>query len=170
MTQHSQLSKTIYFAFLSLFVAFSLPIFGATPLLQEKLGVKNINIIKNAKFVTILTMVPEGAKNRYSSIKEVHLNNDEMQRLKTNLLDDHNYEFERVKKCQFLPELSFKFQGDDPEQVVHVFVSPICNQILFGMDNYSVLLNYDPAHERIENFMMQLVTDTKNRNKDNTVR
>lgn len=165
MTNRYQLGRSIYLVFFSLLLAFCVPTFASTPKLQEQLGVKNLNILKNAKFVTILTMVPEGARNKYGSIKEVHLSNDEMEKLKRNLLDDHNYDFGRTKSCHFVPEISFKFE-DDQEQVLYLFVSPSCNQMLFGMGTHSALLNYDPAYERLEYFLLHLVAETRNRNKE----
>lgn len=157
--------KSLVLIFSSLLVIFCTPVFSSIPKLQEQLGVKNIEILKNAKFITILAMVPEGAKKQYGSIKEVHLSNDEMERLKRNLLDDHNYDFGREKSCRFFPEISFKFE-DDKENVLHLFVSPSCNQMLFGMTTHSVLLNYDPAHQRLEHFLQKLVLDTRSRNKE----
>jgi hypothetical protein len=142
-----------------------LPIFGEVSRLQEQLGSKNLEIIKNAKFVTILSMVPERARAQYGTIKELHLSNDEMAKLKRNILEDHNYDFDRKKSCKFLPEISFKFE-DDQEEVLHLFVSPSCNQMLFGTDSYSLLLNYDPAHERLEHYFKQLVEESRGQNKE----
>lgn len=139
-------------------------VIAALPKLQEKLGARNLEILKNAKYVTILTMPPKGTEHRYPPIQEVHLNHHEMERLKKNLLDDHNYDFGRHKQCLFLPEISFKFQ-DGNEQSLHVFVSPSCNQILFGADSHTVLLNYDPAHVRLEKYFQDLVTETRAKNK-----
>lgn len=140
---------------------------AATPKLYERLGGKNLGILKNAKFVTILTMVPEGARDQYQTIQEVHLNKEEVERLKRNLLDDHNYDYGRTKQCQFHSEISFKFQ-DENEKTLHLFVSPSGNQMLFGMGTHSVLLNYDPVQERLENFFQSLVTETYSRNKPKT--
>ncbi len=139
--------------------------YAATPRLRENLGGKNLEIMKNAKFVTMLPIVPDGVKDQYKPVPEVHLNCAEVARLKRNLLDDHNYDFGRYKKCKFTPEISFKFL-DANNQSLHVFISPSCNQILFGMGRKSVLLNYDPAHERLEDYFIELVAETRNRNKE----
>lgn len=139
--------------------------FAATPKLRENLGGKNLEIMKNATFITLLTIVPDGVKDQYLPVPEVHLSSDEIARLKRNLLDDHNYDFGRLKTCKFTPEISFKFL-DTNNQVLHVFISPSCNQILFGMGRKSVLLNYDPAHERLEDYFLQLVAETRSRNKE----
>lgn len=146
---------------ISLFlILFAAPLAAASPKLYEKLGGSNLDILRNAKFVTILTLVPDGTK----SIQEVHLNADEIDRLKKNILDDHNYQFDKTKSCHFNPELSFKFIDGEKGSVL-VFVSPVCNQILFGTDTHSVLLDYDSVAERIEPFFQQLINETRSRNK-----
>ncbi len=137
--------------------------YGATPKLFEKLGGKNLAIIENAKYVTILSMIPEEARSRYQPLPEVHLDAEEIVRLKRNLLDDHNYDFERQKNCNFNPEISFKFQ-DENDQILHVFVSPSCNQLLFGTGSKTVMLNYDPAQQRLEHFLQQLIVETRMKN------
>jgi len=165
MSHRDYLGRSIYLAFFSLFLVFSSALSASTPKLQEHLGTRNLDILKNAKYITILTMVPERARNKYSSIKEVHLSSEEMEKLKRNLLDDHNYDFGRNKTCRFLPEISLKFE-DDKEQVLHLFISPSCNQILFGMGSHSVVLDYDPVHERLEHYFKNLVAETRTRNKE----
>jgi hypothetical protein len=145
----------------------TLSIFGAyaaTPKLHQKLGGENLEVLKNAKFVTLLTIIPEGAQSKYQPQPEVHLTNEEISRLKRQLLDDHNYSFERRKSCEFIPELSFKFQ-DGKDGVVHLFVSPSCNQILFAMGRKSVLLDYEPSYERLEDYFQQLANNTRLKNK-----
>lgn len=142
---------------------FCIPISAATPRLQEKLGTQELSILQNPKFVTILPMVCEPDLTNFPAIKEVFLSRDETEKLKTNILDDHNYDFERVKKCRFFPEISFKFENNEG-QVVHLFVSPLCHQMLFRTDAGSLLINYDPAHERIDFFLKQLLDETRMRN------
>lgn len=156
--------KNTLLSALFLFFSSTIPLSSATTELQEKLGSDNFEALKNPKFVTLLILVPKG-KKQHHSLNSMHLSHEEIDRLKTNLLEDHNYEFDRIKKCHFKPEISFKFHGKN-EKVIHVFVSPSCNQVLFGMDTYSILLNYDPVHERLEHFLLQLIKDTQNRNKE----
>lgn len=136
---------------------------SAIPKLHEKLGGKNLEILQRPKHVTILTLIPEHAKEHYGTSHEIHLNQEEIARLQRNLLDDHNYDFEKENNCLFHAEISFKFI-DDRGEVLHVFVSPVCNQILFGMGKKSVLLNYDPSQQRLEHFFQQIVSETKRRN------
>ncbi len=145
-----------------LFSCLAISGYAATPKLRQTLGGKNLDTLKNAKFVTILAMIPEG--NTYEPEPEIHLTNDEITRLKRQLLDDHNYAFDKYKKCKFVPELSFKFQDEEGE-TVHVFVSPSCNQVLFTMGRKSALLNYEPAYERLENYFQQLVKETRQKNR-----
>lgn len=159
---HKSFWYTLTAGLMVLFVAGSLS--AAMPKLYETLGSQNVELIKNAKYVTILALVPESARNQYASIKEVHLNQEEIDRLKTNLLDDHNYDFSRVKKCKFQAEVSFKFQ-DDNDNTLHLFVSPVCNQMLFSAQSRSTLLNYDPVAVRLEPFFQELVKVTRSRNK-----
>ena len=148
--------------FTLLFTCFIISGFAATPKLRQTLGGKNLDILKNAQFVTILAMIPEG--NSFKPQPEVHLTSDEVERLKRQLLDDHNYAFDKHKSCKFIPELSFKFQDENGE-VVHVFVSPSCNQVLFTMGRNSTLLNYEPVYERLEHYFQQLVKETRMKNR-----
>ena len=138
--------------------------YAATPKLHQKLGGENLEVLKNAKFVTLLTIIPEGVQGKYQPQTEVHLASEEITRLKRQLLDDHNYAFDRRKSCRFIPELSFKFQ-DGKDSVVHVFVSPSCNQILFAMGRKSALLDYEPSYERLEDYFQQLANDARLKNK-----
>lgn len=145
-----------------LFSCLAISGFAATPKLRQTLGGKNLDVLKNAQHVTILAMIPEG--DSYQPQPEIHLTREEITRLKRQLLDDHNYAFEKRKSCKFVPEISFKFQ-DENEEIVHVFVSPSCNQLLFSMGRKSTLLNYEPAYERLEPYFQQLVKETRMKNR-----
>jgi hypothetical protein len=131
---------------------------AATPQLHEKLGSKNVQLLKEATHVTLLQMTNKGCPY------EMILNQEEVERLKRNLLDDHNFDFDKNKQCQFLPEISFKFQNDQ-EEILHLFVSPICSQLLFSMGNRSIILNYDPVQNRLDHFFTELTTAAQTRNK-----
>lgn len=145
-----------------LFFCMTISGFAATPQLLQTLGSTNLDLLKNAQYVTILAMIPKGSS--YEKLPEIHLTNDEIARLKRQLLDDHNYSFNQNQPCKFVPEISFKFQNTEGE-TIYVFVSPSCNQILFSMGGKSALLNYEPAHERLEHYFQQLIKNTRMKNK-----
>lgn len=131
-----------------------MPCAAATPKLYEKLGGNNINILKSAQYVTMLIMSPDPKKG---SLEEIYLTNEQVERLKTNLLNDHNYDFAKLKQCHFIPQLSFKFQTET--ETLHLFISLDCNQILFGTGNQSVLLNYNPVQQRLGHFFDNLISE-----------
>ena len=139
---------------------FSLPCAAAAPKLYEKLGGQNIDTLKKAKYVTMLLMSPDVKKG---PLEEIHLTSEQIERLKTNLLDDHNYDFAKPKYCHFIPQLSFKFQTDS--ETLHLFISLSCNQILFGTGNQSVLLNYNPVQQRLGYFFDELISEGYIKNK-----
>lgn len=157
MVQYTKILLTL------LFTCLTAGSFAATSQLHKTLGGENLNTIKNAKFVTILPLNRGNSVMDYCHEPEIHLSNAEINRLKRQLLDDHNYVFDKVKSCQFIPEISLKFKGDQDEEI-YVFISPICNQILFSMGGSSALLNYDPAHERLEPYFQQLITESRIKN------
>jgi len=156
MTCYEFLRRSAYLTLF--FLTLPLIVIGSTPKLQERLGAKTVNLIKQAQFITVLSMIP-------SDGKEVHLNIAEMEKLKRNLLDDHNYDFGICKSRHFSPEISFKFIGEN-RQALYLFVSPTSSQLLFAMGSRSLLLNYAPAQERLEYFLGRLVADAAKRSKN----
>ena len=137
-----------------------LPCAAATPKLYEKLGGNNIDILKDAKYVTMLIMSPDPKKG---PLEEIHLTSEQIERLKTNLLNDHNYDFAKPKHCHFIPQLSFKLQTE--AETLHLFISLNCNQILFGTGNQTVLLTYNPVQQRLGHFFDELISEAYIKNK-----
>lgn len=144
-----------------------LPLGAITEKLQEKLGSDEFSILENPRYVTILLIDP----NERSTLlkKEIHLDANEINRLKRNILEDHNYDFLKLKKCKFTPDISLKFENNE-RRAIYLFVDRACCQALFKGESTSLSVNYDPVHERLNFFLKQLLNDALARNKPHPVK
>ncbi|MGA8165243.1 MAG: hypothetical protein WB791_09510 [Waddliaceae bacterium] len=147
-----------------LITVFLYPCDAATPKLHERVSGKALKILNNPKYVTLLILSQEEGEAGETPIHEIHLNNIEIERLKRNLLDDHNYDFTQTRHPPFRPEISFKFE-DGQEQVLHLFVGSHCHQMLFYLPSLSAFVNYTPAQERLEHFFQELTAEVMVRNR-----
>lgn len=130
------------------------PLEASVEKIQEKLGTADWAVLQAPQYVTILLIDPNEKLDLLK--KEIHLSAPEIERLKRNILEDHNYDFERVKRCRFVPDLSFKFE-DKEGNVVYFFVDRNCLQVLFKSNSRALLVNYDRVHERLNFFLQQLL-------------
>ena len=140
----------------AIFMFFLSSLEAKTSHLEELIGFENLEILQEPKDVTIMEM--SGSEN----VREKRLTSLEVRRIQRNLLDDHNYDFERVISCPFKPEMSLRFENVY-EKSVDIFVSLSCQQLLVWVPGGSVLLDYAPVSERLDPFFKELMNSVKTR-------
>jgi len=127
------------------------------PKLQEKLGNKVLEGIRNPEQVTYFQVKPKWElENRYEIISEEKgLSEDLQWVLQETLLDDQSYFFNKTKMCLFVPELGFRFTGKNE---VLVLVSFSCRQIKFISNGRERILDNDPNFKVFQTNFRELLT------------
>lgn len=117
--------------------------------LERKLGKHTYAALNNAKAVSVVK-VAEVRKPPYTPEgTPKNLNTEEVTTLRKLLLNDHSYSFNRIKRCLFIPEISYQFTGD---KVVNVYVSYSCKKIKIVSENNTNIIDYDPMAKKFNSF------------------
>ncbi|MBX9586724.1 MAG: hypothetical protein K2X50_05645 [Gammaproteobacteria bacterium] len=117
--------------------------------LEKKIGKPTYSALTNSKTVSVVKVAevrkppyaPEGAPKNLSA--------EQVSELREMLLNDSNYNFNRIKRCLFIPEISYQFTGD---KAVNVYVSYSCKKIKIVSENNTNIIDYDPMAEKFNSF------------------
>lgn len=122
-----------------------------TPRLEKKIGKEMISIIKNTKNIYVSKMEKNKDGRFIVASGKEQLNAEQVVKLKELLINDDHYLFDRQKKCVFIPNLAFQFDGEGS-----VKASTSCRQIKFEMDDRTVFLDYDVMVQLFDPFCKEL--------------
>lgn len=117
--------------------------------LERKLGKQTYAALDSAKTVSAVK-VAEVRKPPYTPNGAPQtLNKEQISELREMLLNDNSYNFNRIKRCLFIPEMSYQFAGD---KVVNVYVSSSCKKVKIVSENNTNIIDYDPMAEKFNSF------------------
>lgn len=122
--------------------------------IERALGKENYSFIEHSEKVSVMQVTREGKDGYKVTSEEKLLTPEQVANLRTYLLSDSSYYFERRKKCLFVPEYAFKFQGKNRETVL--LVSYACPQIKVLLNNHFVIIDNDPISPQMEAFTKNL--------------
>lgn len=105
---------------------------------EQRIGSKAYQSLNKASAAVIITKETEKK-----------LSPEQVEKLKTLLLRDEGYIFDRTKKCLFFPQHTFSF--DDGQ--TQVIISQVCKQIKVVSGDKGVILDYDPMQQQINEFI-----------------
>jgi len=128
--------------------------------LQQKIGDSIYKELKASTRVTFFKVDPKSNKNLTFEIvsSEQELPDDLRWLLKETLTDDQTYFFNKTKMCRFVPEMGFRFKG---EQDVVVLVGFSCRQVKFISGGREMILDNDPKREVFDNNFQELLIHLK---------
>ncbi len=117
--------------------------------LERKIGKPTYSALNNSKTVSVVKVAevrkppyaPEGAPKNLST--------EQVSQLREMLLNDNSYNFNRIKRCLFIPEISYQFSGD---KAVNVYVSTSCKKIKIVSENNTNIIDYDPMAKKFNSF------------------
>jgi hypothetical protein len=115
---------------------------------ERAFGKENYAFFEAAEKITVMKVEREG-KDGYTVVsQEKTLAPAEVAKLREYLLSDSSYQFERRKKCVFVPDYAFKFQDKNKEIVMLVSFS--CPQIKVLLNNHVIIIDHDPISAEME--------------------
>ena len=118
--------------------------------IERAIGKESYTFFESTEKVSVVAVTRDG-KDGYRVISEPkQLTHDEVITLRGYLLKDSGYQFERRKKCVFVPEYAYRFQGKNKEMVVLVSFS--CPQIKVLLNQHAVTIDNDPIAAEMEAF------------------
>jgi hypothetical protein len=116
--------------------------------IERAIGKENYSFLESADRVSVMEVAREG-KDGYKIVSEEQfLTPEQVIVIRSYFLNDSSYQFERRKKCIFVPEYAFKFQGKNKETVV--LVSYSCPQVKFLLNQHAVVIDHDPISAKME--------------------
>jgi hypothetical protein len=116
--------------------------------IERSIGKENYSFLESADKVSVMEVAREG-KDGYKIIsEEKFLTPEQVSLLKGYFLSDSSYQFERRKKCIFVPDYLFKFQTKNKESLV--LVSYSCPQVKFLLNQHAVIIDHDPVAAKME--------------------
>lgn len=138
---------------------------GKNKKLEKRLGKEAIDTLKAPDDVFIFSVDPTQKENYNGKeplilLEESNLTDSQKNSLKMILLNDSSYDFEKTKKCVFVPEIGFRFKK---EYVVTVLVSLNCNQMRFLIDEGRVTLDFDPINEEMAKLTREILAKPNNK-------
>ncbi len=117
--------------------------------LERKIGKQTYSALNNSKAVSVVK-VAEVRKPPYTpESTPKNLSAEQVSQLRELILNDNSYNFDRIKRCLFIPEISYQFSGD---KVVNVYVSYSCKKIKIVSENNTNIIDYDPMAEKFNSF------------------
>ncbi len=123
--------------------------------IERAIGKESYSFFENAEKVFVMEVTREG-KDGYNVVSETkQLTREEVIKLRAFLLKDSGYQLERRKKCLFVPEYAYKFEGKSKEMVVLVSFS--CPQVKVLMNQHAVIIDNDPIASEMEVFTKSIM-------------
>lgn len=122
---------------------------------ERAVGKESFYFLENADKVSVMQVSRDGKDGYIAISEEKTLTPKEVTVLRGYLLNDSSYQFERRKKCLFVPEYAFKFQGKNKETTVLVSFS--CPQIKVLLNKHSVVIDHDPISAEMEAFTQSIM-------------
>ena len=117
--------------------------------LERKIGKPTYSALTNSTTVSVVK-VAEVRKPPYTPEgNPQNLSTEQVSQLRELLLNDSSYNFNRIKRCLFIPEISYQFSGD---KNVNVYVSYSCKKIKIVSENNTNIIDYDPMAEKFNSF------------------
>ena len=123
-----------------------------TNLMQEKIGQQTVQTLSRAQSVEIEDIEPSKARGYAFTGFGNRLTPSKAAELKKLLLNDKNYDFNRMKSCLFIPKIAFHFKSND-EPLVTILYSPWCKQIKIINRDEETVLEVDLITGTLEKFL-----------------
>jgi len=113
----------------------------STEKLSEKIGSEFVHTIKSIDTINVISSDQKMNASLTRAIKSCVLN------------DDHFY-FDKTKKCEFVPEIGFKISG---KKEYIIYASYCAKQLKFIDGNHETILDCDPMGALMENTFKKAV-------------
>lgn len=81
--------------------------------------------------------------------RKVNISSEQLKLFRSFVTNDSSYIFDMKKRCLFVPQLSYEFEGS-PKATV--YVSMICNQIKVVSEDESTIIDYDLVKDKFNEF------------------
>ena len=122
--------------------------FSPQNLVQKAIPSSAFESVEASREIVLVKFDPSTGQCTESTLKKFEKN--EMIILKSYLLDDSSYYFDKTKTCPFIPQYALKFSDSDD---VIVLISPSGKQLKFKVGDQSKILDYDPMANYLNQFL-----------------
>lgn len=122
------------------------------PLLRERVGGDALDTIHQAGLVEIEEIEPSKEKGYAYTGFGKPLSDRQAEQLKRLILNDENFEFNRMKSCLFVPKLAMHFKARNQDTVTVLF-SPWCKQLKVIRQDKETILEADAISDSIERIL-----------------
>jgi hypothetical protein len=127
---------------------------ATTHQLELKIGKPTFTALSKSEQVSVVK-VSEVRKPPYTlEGTPTDLSAQQITQLREFLLSDDSYNFNKIKRCLFIPEISYQFAGN---KAIDVFVSFSCKKIKIVSEKNSSFIDYDPIAEKFNSFSQSLL-------------
>lgn len=122
-----------------------------TAQLEKKMGRQAVEIIEMSPWIVSFPVKLNDHRQILPAGEEKILSNAQVKKIEELFLNDEHFDFEKTKKCLFIPETGLKF-----DENLTIYVSLSCQQLKVVTNEKIAILDFDPIADQMNAFFQEL--------------